>query len=465
MNEIRARCGANLQQLLDWAVGMRAADIPAAVLTRAARILADDMAAMIGARDEPQVVAFHRWVLARGGTPQATIWRGGVRRADTQWAAVANAVAADWLELDEGYRPTPCHAGLYVLPALLATAEAERLPCDELLRALVLGYEIVTRIARTWTVPAVTMQSHGRYGAIGAAAAVGLASGLDRETLLAAVSGAATLIGPAPRNHLAEGALVRNVWPATGAWSGLMSVEWARCGIGGIPEGVFDVYSTVLGGQAHPQRLVEGLGEEWAVLECYTKIYACCQHLHSAVEAALELRAAQPQVADARQIEAIQVQTHPLALPLVNANPQTTLGAKFSMPHAVAAALLRGDAGAASFAAPTLQDPALAALRERVATSAWSPALPPPHDRPARVTVRTRDGGQYSADCLSARGGSDRPLPTDVWRDKLRELAQPAYPAIVAVFDEIVGGDAARRRQPWPDAVRAICEGAPAGAV
>ena len=35
----------------------------------------------------------------------------------------ANAVAADWLELDEGYRVVPCHAGLYVIPALLAEAE------------------------------------------------------------------------------------------------------------------------------------------------------------------------------------------------------------------------------------------------------------------------------------------------------------------------------------------------------
>ena len=50
-----------------------------------------------------------------------------------------DGTAANWLELDEGYRPAPCHAGLYVLPSLLATAEAEDWSCGEMLRALVLG--------------------------------------------------------------------------------------------------------------------------------------------------------------------------------------------------------------------------------------------------------------------------------------------------------------------------------------
>ena len=36
--------------------------------------------------------------------------------------------------------------------------------------------------------------------------------------------------------------------------------------------------------------LTDGLGDAWAILDGYMKIYACCQHLHSLVEAALDVR-------------------------------------------------------------------------------------------------------------------------------------------------------------------------------
>ncbi len=460
MNELRERVAHNVRHLVQWATSIQADQIPPQVMARAARIWADDMAAMIGARDEPELASFHRHMLAQTRPQEATVWRGGAHRTDRISAAVANAVATNWLELDEGYRPTPCHAGLYVLPALLSEAETSSLSCKELLRALVLGYEIVTRIARAWTVEAVIMQSHGRYGAVGAAAGAGLARRIDADTLVAALGGAATLIGPAPRNHLTEGALIRNAWPASGAWNGLMALEWASCGMGGIAAGFFDVYSTVLGGQAQPDRLLAQLGENWAVQEGYTKIYACCQHLHSAVEAALELRASHPEVGVPGQIESIEVHTHSLALPLVNAQPHSTLGAKFSMPHAMAAALVMGEAGAGAFNAQSLADPAIAPLRSRVSTMAWSPELPPPNDRPARVTVRLQGGRHFSAECLSASGGPDRPLPQDVWMDKMRSLAEPAYPGITDIFSQIVAGDEGRLAQHWPALVREICQGA-----
>jgi 2-methylcitrate dehydratase PrpD len=456
----RQRCGQSVQELARWACATQARDIPAEVITKAAAILADDMAAMIGARDEPEVARFHRHMLARRPAQEAMVWRGGRECTGKLEAAVCNAVAANTLELDEGFRPTPCHAGLYVLPALMSQAQTDELSCREMLRALVLGYEIVTRVARSFDVRHVVMQSHGRYAALGAAAGTGIARRLDPRTLACALGAAVTLVGPGPRNHLAEGAMIRNAWAASGAWNGLMALEWTACGLGGIPEAVYDVYATVLGGQAQPDRLTQGLGEQWAVLEGYTKIYACCQHLHSAVEAALQLRALHPQLARIEQIERVEVQTHPLALPLVNPRPTTTLGAKFSMPHAVAAALQKGDAGAQAFTTATLGEPDIARLRERVHTTAWPDLPAPPHDRPAGVTVHLRDGSSLSAQCLSAHGGPDLPLPADTWRVKLRALAQPAYPRIVDIMDEIVGGHTPRMNQSWRAITQEITEGA-----
>jgi 2-methylcitrate dehydratase PrpD len=443
-------------RLAEWAAATPAAAIPREVLSRAVRVLADDLSAMIGARDEPEVRSFHEKVLAAVRKGEATVFRGGRPRTERIDAAVANAVAADWLELDEGYRLTPCHAGLYVLPALLAEAETRNLKLEELLRALVLGYEVVTRVARAFAQPKGTMQSHGRFAAVGAAAAKAHARKKSPAEMVAAISAATTLIGPAPRNHLAQGILVRNVWPAAGAWSGIMAVEWAECGIAGAPGAFFDVSGTVLGGEIAPARLAARLGESWAILDGYTKIYACCQHLHSAVEAALELKQRLGGKA-LDEVRAITVETHPLALPLVNPRPHTTLSAKFSMSHAMAAALAMGSGGADAFSAATLDDPRLGRLRERVSVQPWPEPLPPPNDRPARVRVALADGATLEATCLSAQGGPDRPLPPETVLEKMSALASPAYPRIRPIFEQLMPLPPARLAQGWADIVTEIC--------
>ena len=457
MTAEREACAREIRRLAEWAAATPASAIPRETLARAVRVLADDLAAIIGACDEPEVARFHERVVARAHSAEATVFRGGRARTDRISAAVANAVAADWLELDEGYRPAPCHAGLYVLPALLAEAEARNLPFAELLRALVLGYEIATRVARAWTPRALNMQSHGRYAALGAAAGVALARGAGAQLLLDALGTAVTLIGPSPRNHLAEGILSRNVWPAAGAWAGSMAVEWAECGIAGAPGAFHDVYSTVLGGEARPRALTDGLGERWAILDGYTKIYACCQHLHSAVEATVAMRDELLAQAVLEDVAAIRIETHALALPLANARPHTTLGAKFSMPHAIAAALVTGSGSADAFAAGTLAEPAIARLRECVTIAPWRPELPPPNDRPARVTVELRDGRKVQAECLSAAGGPDRPLPPGTVFEKMSALAEPVYPGIRALFEVLADLPASRLAQGWATIVGDFC--------
>jgi len=452
----KVEVAAATRQLIGWAAGCELADIPRPVLARAATVLADDLAAMIGARDEPEVARFHRRVIERARHQEATVFRGGNARIARMDAAVANAVAADWLELDEGYRPTPCHAGLYILPSLLATAETEDRSCGELLRAIVLGYEVVTRIARGWKQRALNMQSHGRYSAVGAASATSLLQRLDAGTMFNAVTAAATLVNPSPRTHLVAGALVRNVWPAQGAWSGLMAVEWAGCGIAGSPDAFHDVYSDVFGGTTEPAALTEGLGTSWALLEGYTKLYACCQHLHATVEALLDLRPAVLEAGAIDGIESVEIATHALARPLMNARPDTTLGAKFSLPHAAASALVMGSGGAEAFAFETLARSDIERLRRKVKVKPYGRDLPPPNDRPARAEVKLGDGRVLSAECLSARGGADRPLPLSTVDDKLAALAAPAYPAIAATLAPIRALDDKALQRGWRQTVDAF---------
>ena len=124
MNDNRAECAQGVRALATWAAAVRFEDIPRPVLERAVRVLADDLAAMIGARDEPEVEAFHARTLARAKVAEATIFRGGRPRTDRLSAVVANGVAADWLELDEGLSPRALSRRPVRGPSLLAECEA-----------------------------------------------------------------------------------------------------------------------------------------------------------------------------------------------------------------------------------------------------------------------------------------------------------------------------------------------------
>lgn len=453
MPDLQAESARGIERLAAWAAGVRLEDIPRPVLSRAARIVADNLSAMIATRGEPEVARFHDMVAGRTERREATLFRGGTLQADRIGAAVGNGLAVEWLELAEGYRRAPCHAGAYVVPALLSECEADGRSVGELLRGVVLGYELVTRVARGWTPRDMLMQPHARYAAIGAAAATCLVRRMPADELLLAFTGACTMALSGPRNHAVMGALVRNTWTAVGAWCGLMAADWAHCGIGGVPEGPYDVFSDLLKGTAKPEELTRGLGDSWAVLEGYAKIHACCQHAHSAVEATQALRAELVARRALAEVRSVRVETHAGAMVLTNPRPATTLATKFSVPHIVAATLLHGEAGVAEFTHDAMNDPEIGTLRERVEMKLYEPRLDPPHDRPARVTARLGNGETLSAECLSAQGGPDRPFEDSVLWRKIVGLAEPAYPRFGETLGAIVGlGDGWLDRR-WSEAV------------
>ena len=65
MSDAREACAKEIRALAEWAVATPASAIPREVLARGVRVTADDLAAVIGARDEPEVAAFHERVLGR----------------------------------------------------------------------------------------------------------------------------------------------------------------------------------------------------------------------------------------------------------------------------------------------------------------------------------------------------------------------------------------------------------------
>lgn len=359
-------------RVAQWGANLAPTDLSEDSVTSVRRIFLDDIAAMIaGHRDGEVQAVIDGWPVIPGSS---TVLAPQAPTAHPWSAAELNGLAGCWLEVDGGFRINTAHAGLYTIPTVLAIAEDRDLTLGEAFAAMTVGYEVAARVVTRWDVAAANSHAHGSIAAIAAAAAAGRALGVTRDQWIAAVSSAATMSAAAPFGHAFAGAVVRNLWAASGARLGQMVVHAAIRGVGGLPTSLDDTYGDVFQcPRWEGQTLPDELGT--AVQFAYQKSYACCGFLHSAVEATLAVLADENPSPD--EVVGITARLHPVGLPLNDPSPPTTLGARFSAPHAIAATLVRGSAHPESFALDSLRDPTIDALRQKVVMA--------PIDRPGRV--------------------------------------------------------------------------------
>ena len=118
--------------------------LPPDVVREAKHRILDTLAAMIsGARLKPGEMAT-RFARAQGGTPDASIVTTDIRTSVIN-AALVNAMFAHADETDDFEPVTKAHPGCSAVPAALAVGERENATGAELIRAVVLGYDLGCR--------------------------------------------------------------------------------------------------------------------------------------------------------------------------------------------------------------------------------------------------------------------------------------------------------------------------------
>ena len=168
-----------LEQAVTTAVRLELERVPAAVLLHAQHVVADTVAVSRGGADTAQMRALvqvgldegvvHRAAADAGAAACSTVLAPGLPRTNAEHAAFLNATAGTFLELDEGMRPTG-HPGMHVVPAALAVAERRHRSGSELLRAVLVGYEVTARLFLAYRLR-YPVHPHGHFGGVGAAVA------------------------------------------------------------------------------------------------------------------------------------------------------------------------------------------------------------------------------------------------------------------------------------------------------
>ncbi len=428
------------ESLFERVTPLRSPDFVLDSLTRErlSLVVIDNIAAMISAASEPAVVELSAQRVSRTCLPEATTITG--HHIDAQSAAFVNAIAGGWNEVDEGYRPATCHAGLYTLPVVMAEVERQQGRVADVFRGLLAGYEVATAYARAFSPPKpYRLHPHATLSTIGAATGLSIVAQGDVPCVREVVPVAASMAMIGTFAHAPRGLLMRNGWAGQAAVGGFTAMDFASVGLLSDVHEVRRLFEDVLGFPMNDEEIASER-EAWAILDGYHKPYACCQYIHSAVEAALALTADSACGIRPDFVERVIVRTHPLALNLDNTNPTTDLGAKFSVPHCVASVLTFGSTEPATFSSTYLDHPDIRRIRSQVHMELFDDVGPPPHDRPAEVTVELIDGMTFRSVCMSARGGPDRPLDRGEILHKAKSLTIDSRPNFIEAATALLEG-------------------------
>lgn len=349
------------------------------------------------------------------GAPRARLLFDG-RTASPLGAAMAGGMTIDSFDSHDGHVLTKGHAGVAILPALLALADATGTPISgpEFLAALVIGYEVAIRagIAQHATCP--DYHTSGAWNSLGVVAVAARLWGLDAERTREAL-GIAEYHGP--RSQMMRcidfPTMVKD-GSGWGAMCGLSAAYLAADGFTGAPALVVESEAV--------EPLWADLGQRWRILELYFKPHPVCRWAQPSVEAALNLRRAHK--VDPAAIEAIEIETFHEAVRLDQHRPATTEEAQYSLPFPVAAALVRGRLAPTDISGEALRDPAILAMSDKIRLiEAKDLSARFPAERFARVRFRLKGGQTVSGDTTPARGDAGSPLPAAEILAKFHELA------------------------------------------
>jgi 2-methylcitrate dehydratase PrpD len=380
----------------------------------AARRLVHDIAGLcVAARHEPYVSA----ALAAIDQPGPCTVIGGTARLGVEGAAFVNGTAAHGEDFDDTYEGGPVHAGAVVVPAVLAAAQRHGASGSELLRGVALGVEVMCRLCAVAPMKVHQAGFHPTaiFGVMGAVAGVGAMLRVPDKVMVNAL-GIAGSMASGIIEYLAEGAWTKRMHPGWAAQSGYRAVRLALAGFEG-PRTVFEGQHGFFHGYANTvdgdfAAMLDGFGQRWLWTGIAFKPYACGTMAHPFIDCARAWR--QRGIAPERiariECETAEAIVHRLWEPLAAKRaPPNGYAAKFSIPYAIAVALLHDNAGLGEYGDEQVKDPALRALAAKVSYRI-DPANPYPRQFTGHLRVTLDDGTVHEHRQAYFKGGTEHPL-------------------------------------------------------
>src|SRR3954465_14414107 len=342
---------------------------------------------------------------------------GHARPMSAAGAAFVNGTAAHGEDFDDTFEGGPVHAGAVIVPAVLAACERYNPDGPSALLGIAVGTEVICRLSVVVATPVPKAGFHPTavFGAMGAAAGVGAALGLEQRQMVDALGIAGSMAGGIIE-YLAEGAWTKRLHPGWAAQSGLRAALLGRHGFLG-PRTVFEGVHGLFHGFAHTttgnyDALIGDFGAQWVTQTLAFKPYPCGTMTHPYIDCARRL-ATRGIKADAIKELVCEVgegTVHRLWEPLAaKQRPANGYAGKFSTPYCIAHAFVRGQVGLDAFTDDAVQEPDVLALASKVRYQI-DPQNPYPNNFTGHIRALLADGSVVEERQPHLRGGAHEPL-------------------------------------------------------
>jgi 2-methylcitrate dehydratase PrpD len=409
------------ETLAEKIVALRADSLPATTTRKCEDLLIDVVGLCVTARNEDYVAsALAGW---DDNGPCTVI--GHQRTLNAAGAAFVNGTAAHGEDFDDTFEGGPVHAGAVIVPAVLAACERHNPDGQRALIGIAAGTEVLCRLSLV--VPKAVHKAGFHptaiFGAMGAAAGVGAALGLNARQIVDALGIAGSMAGGIIE-YLAAGAWTKRLHAGWAAQSGIRAALLARQGFVG-PRTVFEGVHGLFHGFAHTAHgdydaLTGDFGTRWVTDTLAFKPYPCGTMAQPYIDCARRLAARDVSAEDIREIvcEVAEGTVHRLWEPLADKQrPRNGYAAKFATPYLLATGFVRDGVGLGAFTEEAIRHSGVLALAAKV-KYVIDPKNPYPNNYTGHVRATMKDGSVIEERQPYLRGGAQEPLTRQDVADK-----------------------------------------------
>jgi 2-methylcitrate dehydratase PrpD len=344
-------------------------------------------------------------------TGDCTIFSTG-EKSNLIGAALANGMAANALDMDDGYSLLRGHPGSGFFGALLTAAEESKCTYGEVLAALVVAYEVSIREGYSIRHYYGWDHSSGSYSAFGTAAIVGKLLGLDDEKMEMALSIADFIlpVNPAKRSCYVPSMNKDGIY--WGQHAGTQAVKMALGGITGRNPVILDDEYI---------KYIDTLGEKFYMFDLYIKFYSCCRWAHSPIGALADLM--KDYSFGVSDVDRIDVYSFGNAGTLYMEAPTCEDEAQYNIKYPIAAQLLFGNCGPLESSTTKMLDSRVAGTISRIEFH-HEPEYDKvfPGKRLSRVEVTLKDGKVLKSGAREPKGDSNAEVSIEDICKKLHEI-------------------------------------------
>ena len=401
------------ETLAEKIVGLKPGTLPAETARKCEDLLIDVVGLCVTARNEDYIKS----ALAGCDDDGPCTAIGHERTLNAAGAAFVNGTAAHGEDFDDTFEGGPVHAGAVIVPAVLAACERHNPDGRMALIGIAVGTEVLCRLSLV--VPKAVHKAGFHptavFGAMGAAAGVGAALGLNARQIVDALGVAGSMAGGIIE-YLAEGAWTKRLHAGWAAQSGIRAALLARAGFVG-PRTVFEGVHGLFHGFAHTAQgdydvLTGDFGRRWVTDTLAFKPYPCGTMAQPYIDCARRLAARGIEPEDVSEIvcEVAEGTVHRLWEPLVDKQrPPNGYAAKFAVPYLLATGFVHGGVGLGAFSEGAIRDARVLALAAKV-RFVIDPDNPYPNNYTGHIRATLGDGSVVEERQPYLRGGAQEPL-------------------------------------------------------